>query len=245
MKVLNAYWDERITGLKTCEIIFEKGDTYQMYLDSAVEETFHFSVIKIPVSDLKLVHQMEEIGYRYLENQITISLEVDQTERIDQKWKRFLSGFSYYLVTDKIQLDSLIAEVEDNMFETDRISLDPYFSNSVSSRRYSNWINDMYEIKNSNFYITKKGNENAGFFSIKSISERVCSCPIAGIYNKYKTHGFFFALTWFWLAESKIMGYRKLISSISTNNKAIHSFLSRVFFFRIDETVIVLRKVIN
>ena len=101
MKILNAYWDERITGLKTCEIIFEKGDTYQMYLDSAVEETFHFSVIKIPVSDLKLVHQMEEIGYRYLENQITISLEVDQTEKIDQKWKRFLSGFSYYLVQIK------------------------------------------------------------------------------------------------------------------------------------------------
>ena len=245
MKIINALWDEKITGLRTCEIVFEKGDNFRTYIDSDVEKTFDFSVIKIPVGDLSFIHQMEDNGYRYLENQITISFEVDQTDKIDQKWKKFLQGFSYHKVKDISQLNSLTAEVKDNMFESDRFSLDPFFSNSVSSKRYTNWINEMYKTDIVDFYILRKVNENAGFFSIKNISPGICSCPIAGIYNKYKSHGFLFALTWFWLEESRKTGYRKLISSISTNNKAIHRFLSRFFFFSIDETMIVLRKVIK
>lgn len=245
MRLINALWEENITGLKTCEIIFEKGDRLQTYLDSTAEERFDFCVVKIPAGDLNLVHQMEDIGYRYLENQITISFEADQTEKIDKKWGRLLAGFTYSLVTTEEQIESILAEVNSKMFENDRISLDPYFTNHVSSKRYTGWIKEMYEKNNADFYIMKKCNEDAGFFSIKNVSAKVCNCPIAGIYNKFKAHGYFFALTWFWLTESKKSGYMKLQTSISTNNTAIHSFLSKIFFFRIDETMIVLRKLIN
>jgi hypothetical protein len=245
MKIIDAFWDRKNTGLNTCEILFGERDIFQMYLDANVESKYDFSVVKIPVGNLRLVHQMEDNGYRYLENQMLISFEVDQLEEINQKWQRLLPGFTYNLLKELEGINSIIGEVNNKMFENDRFSLDPYWRTNVSSLRYTNWIRDMFEKKGTNFYLMKKNNEPVGFFTIKHISEHICNCPIAGIYSKFKSHGYFFALAWFWLEESKKLGYKKLLTSISTNNKAIHSFLSKVFFFRVNEILIVLRKRLN
>ncbi len=88
MKIVNAYWDEKISGYKTCEILFEKHDTYQDYLNAEIERNFKFSVVKIPIGNLKLVHQLEDFGYRYLENQLFLSFNVEQLEYLNLKWNR-------------------------------------------------------------------------------------------------------------------------------------------------------------
>ncbi|MCJ7448908.1 MAG: hypothetical protein MUO72_14575 [Bacteroidales bacterium] len=245
MKLVNTDWEEKNTGLKTCEIIFEKEDKYQLYLDANIEERYDFSVIKIPVGNLGLVHQMEDAGYRYLENQMIISFEVDQLGKVDLKWQRFLSGFSYFLITEGDQINSILKEVSNEMFENDRFSLDPFWAGRISSLRYVNWIKEMYDKRCTQFYIMKKNECDVGFFSLKTVTKQISSCPIAGIYKKYKSHGYFFPLAWFWLKESNRRGDKKLIATISANNKPIHSFLSKVFSFRVDETLIVMRKVIR
>lgn len=242
MVITNAIWDTKNTGLKTCEILFEAYDTFQTYLDADIEKKYDFSVIKIPVGNLGIVHKMEDYGYRYLENQITISFEVDQLEEISGKWKRSLSGLTYDPISEIGQIESIIKEVDNKMFENDRFSLDPSWDANISSLRYVNWIRDIFEKKIANFYLMRKEGNDIGFFTIKHISKLISSCPIAGIYNDYKSHGYFFGLAWFWLEESRKLGYKKLVTSISTNNKAIQSFLSKVFSYRVDETLIVLRK---
>lgn len=245
MIITNAFWEERNTGLKTCEIEFGQDDSYQLYLDANIESSYDFSVIKIPVGNLKLVHQMEDSGYRYLENQMVISFDVDQLGDINPKWQRFLDGFSYSLITDRDQINSILKEVGDGMFEYDRFTLDPFWGSRVSSKRYVNWIKDMYEKENTGFFVMRKNNSEVGFFTLKSVSEKVSCCPIAGIYNKCKSYGYFFALAWFWLEESNRRNKKRLITTISSNNKPLQSFLSKVFSFRIEETLVVMRKVIK
>ena len=125
MNIINAVWDEKITGLKQCEIVFAQSDTFQTYLDAEIEKIFKFSVVKLPVGNLSLVHQLEDIGYRYLENQLFLSFNVEQLEYLNLKWNRLFTGFTYKQVTSADELKSLTDQVSDKMFEADRYSQDP------------------------------------------------------------------------------------------------------------------------
>jgi hypothetical protein len=245
MKIINAIWEKRNTGLTTCEIVFEKEDTFQNYLDSHIENNYEFSVVKIPVGNLLLVHQLEDFGYRYLENNLVLSLEANQLDDINPLWKRLLTGFTCKLLTTNEEMASVLHEVENNMFNTDRYSLDPFWPENISSKRYSNWIKDLFESGIAQFYVIVKDEKEIGFFSIKKESQNINSCPIAGIFTRYKSAGYIFVLTWFWLVKSKGTGIKKLITSISSNNRVMLSSLSKVFAYRVCNTYIVMRKIVK
>jgi hypothetical protein len=243
MEIINAIWDEKITGLKTCEILFDKGDSFETYLIAGPEKEFRLLVAKVPVNDLKLVHQLEDSGYRYLENQIKLSFEVNQLGQIDPKWKRLLKGFSCGLVTTDGEIGEIESEVSDNMFESDRYTLDPFWRSGISSARYTNWIRDLYGKEDVRFYEIRHNNEKAGFFVMQKESPGVNRCPLAGIYNRYKGAGYIFVLTWFWLEISRREGNTRVFTSVSSNNRVMLSSLSKAFSFRLCDTLIVLRKV--
>lgn len=245
MKIINAIWEKRNTGLKTCEIVFEKNDTFQTYLDSNIEKNYEFSVVKIPVGNLMVVHQLEDFGYRYLENHLVLSFEVNQLDDINPLWNRLLTGFTCKLLTTNEEMALVLQEVENNMFDTDRYSLDPFWSGNISSKRYSNWIKDLFESGIAQFFVIVKDEKEIGFFSIKEESQNINSCPIAGIFNSHKSVGYIFVLTWFWLLNSKKTGIKKVVTSISTNNRVILSSLSKVFAFRVCDTFIVMRKILK
>lgn len=245
MNITDARWDEKITGLTTCEIIFEKEDTFQIYLDASIESNFHFSVVKIPIGNLRLVHQLEDFGYRYLENQLVLSFNTDQLEHIKSIWNRLFNGFSYKLLTTKEEIASVNNQVNDNMFEADRFSQDPYWSSEISSKRYVNWIDELFGTSRVNFYAMIKQGREVGFFAIKNESQKTNSCPIAGIYNQFKSSGYIFVLVWDILVISREMGVNKFVTSISSNNRNLLSSFSKIFNFKVNDTFIVLRKVIR
>jgi hypothetical protein len=134
--------------------------------------------------------------------------------------------------------------ISENMFDTDRYSQDPFWGSNISSLRYNNWVDDLYENKLVRFYIMVRNGEEVGFFTIKRESDSITSCPIAGIFNKNKFSGYIFVLGWYLLLISRELGVKRWISSISTNNRNILSSFSKVFTFRVTNTYIVLRKVI-
>ncbi len=243
MEIINAIWDEKVTGLKSCEILFKKGDSFETYLDKAPEKEFRFLVAKVPVNDLKLVHQLEDAGYRYLENQMRLSFEVSQIGRIDPKWHRLLKDFSCGLVTGPDEIGAIESEVRNNMFESDRYTLDPFWRYGISSARYINWIRELYGREDTRFYEIRHNTESAGFFIMQPESPEVSRCPLAGIYNRHKGAGYIFVLTWFWLDISRREGITRVFTSVSSNNRIMLSSLSKAFNFRLCDTLIVLRKV--
>ncbi len=246
MRIINAIWDQVNTGLRTCEIIFEKNDTFQTYFDADIEKDYQLSVVKVPAGDLELVHQLEENGYRYLENQMVLSFDISQFDDINPSCERLLKGFTCYQVKTYDEQAFIIEEISKNMFETDRFSLDPYFSESdTSSKRYANWIDHLFKEGKTLFFTIVREGARAGFFTMKQESKNIYRCPIAGIYNNYKSSGLIFVLTWFWLKKGREFGGNKLITSVSSNNRDILSSLSKIFSFRINEIRIVLRKVIG
>lgn len=242
MNLIEAQWETRNTGLKTCEIIFLRGDTIDDYNRENIEEKYSFSVVKVPVGDLGLVHQLESLGYRYLENQILLEFEIRQIEEINPKWLRLLNGFNCSLLKTQDKLDSILLEVKKNMFSSDRFSLDPIWDPELSAGRYQNWISDLFISGTTDFYVLSRQGIDVGFYSVRKDSPKTFSCPIAGIYNKFKSAGFIFVLTWFWLKNSREDGATKLTTMVSSNNRVMLSSLSKVFSFSTREIYIVLRK---
>ncbi len=243
MNIIDACWDEKITGLRTCEIVFGKTDTFQTYLDVDIEKNFKFSVVKIPVGNLRLVHQLEDFGFRYLENQMVLSFNVEQLEHINTIWNRLFNGFSYKFLTTREEITSIKNQVNDKMFGADRFSQDPYWADDISSIRYVNWIDELFNKGLVRFYTMIKYGTEVGFFTVKNESQKINSCPIAGIYNQFKSSGYIFVLVWDILVISREMGVNKFVTSISSNNRNLLSSFSKIFNFKVDDTFIVLRKV--
>jgi|WetSurMetagenome_2_1015567.scaffolds.fasta_scaffold85498_1 hypothetical protein len=244
MKIIDARWEEKNSGKKTCEIIFEKEDSIRAYLNSNVEKGFEFMVVKVPIGNLELVHRLEDIGYRYLENQIMLSFDTDQYHWVNPEWFRLLNGFECRMLNTREEIDQLLARVNENMFSADRYSLDPFWPEGISSKRYVNWINEMYENGEASVYSIVRNGESYGFFTLKEETENIGNCPIAGIYNEHKSAGYIFVLVWFWLEISRKAGKKKLKAAVSSNNRMMLSSLSKAYNFKILETFIVMRKAI-
>lgn len=242
---IDASWEKNNTGLKTCEVIFEKGDSFKSYLDLNLEGRYQFSVAKVPVGDLELIHHLEDIGYRYLENQISLLFEVENILINNSLEDRLVKGFGCRLVTSEKELASILFEVSNNMFETDRFSLDKFWPPLLSSKRYCNWIRELFDSGSTQFYVIFKNETDIGFFSMKSEKQGYSICPIAGIYNKHKSVGYIYSLTYFWLLKGKEMGLNRLETSVSSNNRLILSSLSKGFLFKMTEVYTVLRKIIQ
>lgn len=245
MKVTDTVWEKNNIGLRSCEVFFSRNDKIESYNASDIERDYQYSVVKVPVGNLKLVHDLESIGYRYLENQFQISFEIGQATDLKRAWSRDISGFSLFRVHETSDFMIISGEISRGLFKDDRFTLDPLWNEVVSARRYVNWINDLFYRQGALFYILREDDKNLGFFSLQPLEKDWCGCPIAGIFNNVKNNGYFFVLTLLWFEESRKLGFKKLRTSISSNNKSIHSFLCRYFPFRVDETLIVMRKLIK
>lgn len=242
MDIIEAGWDQKITGIRTCEILFKAGESYDDYLKTEAEKNFEFIVAKIPVGDLKLVHQLEDNGFRYLENQLCLSFKTEQLDRINSLWYRLFDGFEYRLVKTRSEISSVTEQVSSKMFEADRYSRDPLWQKDYSSPRYVNWINSLFLSEDVQIYVMVRKGTEVGFFAVKKESDKINSCPIAGIYNQHKFSGYIFVLVWYILEISRKEGRTKFITSISSNNKNLLSSFSKAFNYRVDKTYIVLRK---
>ena len=89
-----------------------------------------------------------------------------------------------------------------------------------------------------------RSGKEVGFFAIKKESEKTNCCPIAGIYNQFKNSGYIFVLVHNILTISRSEGANKFITSISSNNRNLLSSFSKIFNFKVNDTFIVLRKLI-
>ncbi|MGD0343309.1 MAG: hypothetical protein ABSA76_16540, partial [Bacteroidales bacterium] len=120
MKIIDAKWEERNTGLKTCEIIFNTEDTIKDYLDAKVEDKFDYFVVKIPNGNLKLIHDFENIGFRYMEMQFCISVDSGEIDKIDKKWDRIIKETSYKRLESNEDIKILLNQIGSGMFKNDR-----------------------------------------------------------------------------------------------------------------------------
>ena len=83
MHLINAHWEKRNLGLSVAEVSFEKGETIRQ-IDSSLFKEYDYIVAKVPSGEISLLHDLEKIGFRFLESQFEFLIQLIQNLRLNQ-----------------------------------------------------------------------------------------------------------------------------------------------------------------
>ena len=244
MQIIDAFWEEFNLGLKSCEIIFEKGERIRSYNTNSFEDTYKYIVAKVPVGELNLIHELEDAGFKFIEDQFVISINPVDYKYNKPKFNKRFNDITYTLVSCNEDFEMIRSNIEKGMFMYDRISMDPFFTRAESLKRIQNWIRSLFTNKQAEIYLLRKSNHPAGFFVVEYCDHNCAAITFAGLFNSYINTGIAYFLVLFALQVAIVKGINKVIAVFSSNNRKMFNIISRVICFKVDKNYIVLRKIV-
>lgn len=221
MKIIDAYWEKRNLGANTVEIILDKDDDGNKFTSFVNESKFDYYVVKMPTDAINFNYLMIENGFIFSEAMNHIYHDLDLNPLSGYK-KEVVEGTVFEKITN---MEVVYKNIENGMFKTDRISLDPLFGEKKSAFRYINWIQDELDRGSELYRFIYKGND-IGFIGFKEKENKVFHDFISGIYKPYLGKGLAVNMTYKLVEEVKNRGGVKLTTDISSNN--VLSLKSRI-----------------
>ncbi len=112
----------------------------------------------------------------------------------------------------KEEWEMVIKKITPGMFDTDRVSLDPYLGLEISCKRYQNWCRDLFDNPNSFMVVGELDGEEYcfGVYISQKNNSRI-KVVLCGIFEKYKKMGLGNTLL------DKNSPYKKTTSTSSNN----------------------------
>ncbi len=212
MRITEAIWEKRNLGVNTYEVSIDFDDDIRC-LDKIKQLKCEYMVVKVSANNVAAVDEIQEMGFRYIEDMIQVEHDLQDVERgrIEQ---RLYDACSYRRMTDE-DIEQLRNEIKAGMFRDDRISRDKHFGLQVSAIRYLNWLNDLIERKAMPYSIRYK-NDNIGFIILNSKDGITYSSVLGGGYEKYRRSGL--GIVKKEMEITKALGGKRLLTAVSANN---------------------------
>lgn len=222
MKFIHAIWEKRNLGINSNEITIEADDTIDNMRQDILNLETEYTVIKVPTDMPEISMYLQEEGYIHIETVINCvnNAELPTVNSIQQ---RIINSITYSEM-NKNDLEILFDEVEKGMFKTDRISIDKYFTQEQSSKRYIGWIHDELKAGSKIYKLIYKEN-TVGFFILKDKEDKTFVAVLGGIYKEYQAYGFGFCMNYYEIYEVISQNAKKVFNTFSANNRsatAIH-----------------------
>lgn len=187
MEVIDCYWEEVNLGEKTCELDISEAVLPVTEIQDLVPK-YKYMVIKTGTGNLPFYRDLSAIGFYFVENQISLSVNSALINKNDIVINKFLNKASIEECRSMTDLEEILKNIDDSMFSTDRIALDDYYGTAIANRRYKNWIRTSFE--QSQIHIMKimyKG-QNVGFGMLKDEGHKI-DYLLGGIFSEYKMLG--------------------------------------------------------
>lgn len=217
MKVIDAFWEKRNLGVDTVEFNIENNDTEEVINDILKAEK-QYNVVKLPVNKPELMQKLQDNGYCFVECMLNLTHDLSEPRiNIAKNTRRFETTC---LPMDDKDVAELFKEIDNGMFNSDRVYNDSFFSKEAAALRYKNWISDEME-KGSVAYKVVFRNATVGFFILKKMEKHIANPFLIGIYKKYSNGGFGISLAYNILFECLNQGIKKISGYVSSNNPAI------------------------
>ena len=145
MKVQYAPWEKRNLGITSYEIAIEAKDSFNIVRKEIEKiDSADYIVVKVPVNKKDFLWGMPEIGYTFIENQVLMRVDKANYVPIPDP-KEFEGRLSVRNVTDEIGQKRIKDHIGTLLFDTDRVSLDKFFTKEDAAKRYQNWTQDVLE----------------------------------------------------------------------------------------------------
>lgn len=218
MKIVNCTWEEPNLGKKTCEVIVSSDDS-ESVLDQLrmLEQDFEYIVCKVPDCSISLYKKLAQQGFYFVENQINITYRKTTSPRMGKLAKRYLEKIELKPVKDKRGMELILSEIENNLFYTDRIALDPSFGIVQANKRYSNWIRNTYGTPEYDLFEICLNEKAIGFSYFKTNGD-TADYLLAGLYSEYQSSGFGIMVPIASISFITARGIKHIETSISSNN---------------------------
>ena len=213
MKIVDAVWEKRNLGVDTVEITLELNDNIDEIKRKLNEVDAKYIVLKIPSYRPDLLQIAYEEKFRYMEDMVYVVNYLQEINR-NPVMQRLYDAVTVDIMSTE-DMEQLYQEIENGIFDSDRIYLDTYFNHQIAKTRYLNWVKDEYT-RGTEFLKYVYKNESIGFFALREVEPRHYTSFLGGIYSKYRVGGIGTIVKV--PEEVKLRGGKKVSTSVSTNN---------------------------
>jgi hypothetical protein len=229
VKIVDAVWERRNLGVTCAEITLESKDTEADLRSALTELRARYLVVRAPASRLDLTFCLPSIGFSFIEAIIHVTRRIDGLE-LSGVQKRLANAVTYAPMQES-DLQDLWSEIRKGMYDSDRISLDPYFAKGQAGERYIGWIQDEVA-RGGDVYKLVFKNQSIGYFTMKDLGDGTYWPFLAGMYESHRSSGLGFNIVYQSIREVAARGGKLVSTYISTNNEsAIRLHVNMAFRF--------------
>lgn len=229
MQIVEATWERRNLGLAVFEVTLDKGDCRSLpsVLDRLSDSMFRgaYVTVKVPVGDLVCIHALEDLGFRFMEAQIGIRYDLTKYRTPSELRGAIVPVSIKEIPRERSAWQSIAEKISPELFETDRISLDPLFGTTVGCRRYRNWMLDLVERDDAHLLVFgDPEDENVDYgFTIDRLDERtgVLHGILGGVFADCDVPGIGISIYDASFRNDVVRGARILDSALSSNNPTV------------------------
>lgn len=186
MQIIEAVWEKRNLGVDTVEVEIDANDLCEDVMQQLRYLKNQYIVLKVDSGCSDISENVQNIGYRFVEDIITLEHDLHEIKR-SSLYQRLYDAASYTKMDDDDYAE-LLREVNNNLFENDRISKDSHFEKEKTNIRYLNWIKDLKE-KEAGFYKISYKSEAAGFVILQTKDGKEYISILGGAYAKFRKRG--------------------------------------------------------
>ncbi len=231
MKVIDCVWELDNLGEKVVEINVEKHDVFNK--DSLLTSMigYDYLVVKVPMNMPDFNFGLSSLGFSVVETQMNISKRYKDFPFDDRLVKQIYPKAYIRDIETKKELDEIIDRMTPDMFSTDRIYLDPYFSHEKSCHRYQNWMRTEFD-KGTSITKTFYDDINVGLGMERKKEDGTRIGLLGGIYEQYQSEGLglMTACVGFINAHKENQPFKIMRTSISSNNIPMMQFYNYLGF---------------
>ena len=233
MKISDAFWEKRNLGVTCYELQLELADKPEAVakeLDDLEER--QYMVARIPSSCCGLVQLFQNRGYSFAE--AAIMLENDLRKFHSKKFEippklQKICGRCSWRAMNETELLQLSEEIHKNIFQTDRVYLDPEFTSEQAAQRYEYWTRDLMRQGAVPYKVVMNG-EIVGFFLNREIEPHVFDGLLAAAYREYAGSGMGYCIQYAGIMHALEQGGIRYLGHVSGNNPAVLKILLSIGF---------------
>jgi hypothetical protein len=243
MRVYRNEIDSVVLGQDALEIteIAAKDDLTELEREFVREFSPFMATAKLPIEDLLSIHRLEEMGFRFIETQLKLSLRM-------KEYDVSRSPYRYLPVTNAIDLEAVL-DMAGTIFRDDRFRVDPVVSQrvgaNVAGERYRRYVEKSFREKDECVYklVREVSGEIVGFGTHKHVSPEEVQLLLGGVAKAHQSTGLGAVADYLATNLLRREGARRVFTFVSARNYPIVNLEVAGLGFRVRRAFVVLRKV--
>ncbi len=218
MRIVDAFWEERNMGCVTQEVTIEPDDSIEDIISAMDSLSANYQVVKVCSARFDANKVIMEKGFQFVESLFKISNDFSNVG-CNGLIRRISKEISMkHMTFDEKKL--MEEQIMSGMFNTDRISIDPFFSEEQSANRYLGWIQDEINL-GAELYTYGYKDKPIGFCLLKEEGSHHFNSILGGIYDTGTKIPLGGAIIYRQVEMLKSVGAKSAYTHVSSNNLPI------------------------